>query len=52
MFGGAVEKLEERELLELTKVYRQRVDTIFPAKPQLHSAGTAASAEEDGAFLI
>ena len=52
VFGGAVEKLEERELLELTKVYRQRVDTIFPAKPQLHSAGTAVSAEEDGAFLI
>ena len=52
VFAGVAEKLEERELLELTKVYRARLDARFPLHSQLKHHDTAPAAGDDGAFLI
>ncbi|MDE6880133.1 MAG: hypothetical protein K2P20_02110 [Oscillospiraceae bacterium] len=52
VFGQVAEKLEERELLEMSKAYRHRLDALYPPVPQLHGQGAAAPAEEDGAFLV
>lgn len=52
VFGGAVDKLEEPELLELTKAYRHRLEERYPPSPQLRSGGSGKRSEEDGAFLI
>ena len=53
VFAGVAEKLEERELLELTKVYRHRLEDKYPCSPQLRpKTGAAAPDDEDGAFLI
>lgn len=47
----AAEKLDETELLEMTKGYRKRLDEKYPPVPQLRPRATAP-AEEDGAFLV
>lgn len=52
VFGQVAEKLEEKELLEMTKAYRHRLDAIYPPRPQLGSPGPAACPDEDSAFLI
>lgn len=53
VFAGVAEKLEEGELLELTKVYRHRLDAKYPLSPQLRpSTVQAAPSDEDGAFVI
>lgn len=51
IFSRAAEKMEEDELLELTKVCRRRVDEMFAPAPQLRPRDAGAS-EEDRAFLI
>ena len=52
IFAGITEKLEEPELLELTRVCRRRLDALYPPQPQLRSKTALPRAEEDGAFLI
>ena len=52
VFEQVTEKLEEKELLEMTKVYRHRLDTLYPPRPQLGCPQSAAYTEEDGAFLV
>ena len=52
IFTGIAEKLEERELLELKRCCDQRLEAIYPLKPQLRPQTAVPSAEEDGAFLI
>ena len=52
IFSGITEKLEEKELLELTRVCRLRLDTLYPPTPQLRSKTALPRADEDGAFLI
>ena len=44
--------MEEDELLELTKVYRRRMDELFPPAPQLRPQKAAPREDEDRAFLI
>lgn len=52
-FTGIAEKLEEKELLELTKVYRHQVENKYPLTAQLHpQSNSDTSANENGAFLI
>ena len=52
VFGQAAEKLEEDELLEMTKAYQRRLDAVYPPAPQLRGQGPAACGDEDGAFLV
>lgn len=52
VLGQAAEKLGETELLEMTRVYRKRLDAMYPPVPQLRPGAPAAPAEEDGAFLV
>ena len=51
VFGGAMEKLEEPELLELKQAYEIRVARRFPAQPQLREQKPAERSDET-AFLI
>ena len=46
------EKMDESELLELTRVYRQRMDAMYPPTPQLKARTPVACEDEDRAFLI
>ena len=52
VFSRAAEKMEEDELLEMTRVYRKRMDEIYPPVPQLRPKGAASCGDEDKAFLI
>ena len=52
IFAGITEKLDEPELLELSRSCRSRLDTIYPPAPQLRSKAAVPPAEDDGAFLI
>ena len=52
IFAKMAEKMEEDELLELTKVYRRRMDALFPPAPQLRPQKAAPCEDEDRAFLI
>lgn len=52
IFAGAAEKMEEEELLELTKVYRRRTEELYAPKPQLRARNASACEDEDRAFLI
>ena len=52
VFSRTAEKMEEDELLEMTRVYRKRMDEIYPPVPQLRPRGAAACGDEDKAFLI
>ena len=52
VFSRAAEKMEEDELLEMSRVYRKRMDEIYPPVPQLRPRGAAACGDEDKAFLI
>ena len=44
--------MEEDELLEMTRMYRRRMDEKYPPSPQLRPRAAAPCAEEDSAFLI
>ena len=50
--GQVAEKLEEAELLEMTKAYRRRLDALFPPAAQLRPAKPVQQTEEDRAFLV
>lgn len=50
IFAGALEKLEEKELLELQRVYRCRAERS--AAPQLPYGGKEAAQQDGSAFLI
>ena len=50
IFAGALEKLEEKELLELQRVYRCR--GAQAAAPQLPYGGKDSAAQDGSAFLI
>lgn len=52
IFSSAAAKLEEQELLELTKAYRRRMDGLYPPSPQLAARNEVCRDEEDRAFLI
>ncbi|MBD5161468.1 MAG: hypothetical protein HDT14_05525 [Oscillibacter sp.] len=52
IFSSAAEKMEEDELLEMTRAYRRRMDEIYPASPQLRPRSAAPCGDEDQAFLI
>ncbi len=52
LFGQVAEKLEEAELLEMTKAYRRRLDALFPPAAQLRPAKPVQQTEEDRAFLV
>lgn len=52
VFAKTTEKMEEDELLELTKVYKRRMEEIYPPQPQLKPQNAAPCGEEDRAFLI
>ena len=52
VLAQVAEKMDAPELLEVTRVYRKRLDALYPPVPQLRPGGPAAPAEEDGAFLV
>jgi len=52
VFSRAADKMEEDELLELTRAYQRRMDEKYPPVPQLHARPKVSCADEDGAFLI
>ena len=52
IFAKMAEKMEEDELLELTRIYQRRMDEKYPPIPQLRPRTKAECAGEDGAFLI
>lgn len=52
VFSRAAEKMEEDELLEMTRVYRRRMDELYPPAPQLRPRNAAVCVDEDKAFLI
>ncbi len=51
VFSRAVDRLEEQELIELTKAFRRRADQVFPPQPQIRPA-QAPTQDEDGVFLV
>ena len=46
------EKMDEDELLEMTRVYQRRMDAMYPPAPQLRARGPVVCEDEDRAFLI
>jgi len=52
IFTRTAEKMEEDELLELTKAYRRRMEEIYPPTPQLRPMDGQVCKDEDRAFLI
>ena len=52
IFSGMLEKLEEKELLELRRMYRKRTEQWSAAEPQLPYHGKRAEGEDGSAFLI
>lgn len=52
IFSRAAEKMEEDELLELTRAYRKRMDELYPPSPQLRPRAAVNCGDEDKAFLI
>ena len=46
------EKMDEDELLEMTRVYQRRMDAMYPPTPQLRPSSPVACEDEDRAFLI
>ena len=52
IFSRTAEKMEEDELLEMTRMYRRRMDEKYPPSPQLRPRAAAPCAEADSAFLI
>ena len=52
IFAAMSEKMNEGELLEMTRVYQRRMDAMYPPAPQLKARGPVACEDEDRAFLI
>ena len=52
-FSGIVDKMDEQELLEMTKAYQNRAEAKYPLVTQLHpKTNNNTGAMENGAFLI
>ena len=52
IFAGITEKLDEPELLELSRSCRSRLDALYPPAPQLPSKAAPSPPRDDAAFLI
>lgn len=52
VLAGMAEKMDENELLEMTKVYQRRMDAMYPPAPQLKAKTQTVCEDEDRAFLI
>ena len=52
VFAGVAEKLEEPELEELRKTYEARVNSRFPAAPQLRQQPRMPEAHDESMFLV
>ena len=52
VFSKTVGKMDEDELLELTKVYRRRMEEKYPPSPQLRPLAALQQQDEDRAFLV
>ncbi len=52
VFSQMSEKMDENELLEMTRVYQRRMDAMYPPAPQLKARTPVACEDEDRAFLI
>lgn len=52
LFAKSVDRMEEDELLELTRMFRRRLDGKYPPVPQLRGRSGPEGEPEDGAFLI
>lgn len=52
IFARTTEKMDEDELLEMTKIYRRRMEELYPPVPQLRPAECAGCGDEDRAFLV
>lgn len=52
VFASVAEKLEEPELLELRKTYEARVNSRFPAAPQLRQQPPAPEKHDESMFLV
>ena len=52
VFASVAEKLEEPELLELRKTYETRVNSRFPAAPQLRQQPPAPEKHDESMFLV
>lgn len=53
IFQGAADKMDEAELLELTRVFRRKAEAHYPLTTQLKPRTySPTAAEEDGAFLV
>jgi len=52
VFEQVVDKMEEVELLEMTKAYRHRLDSLYPPVPQIRGQGTAVCTDADSEFLV
>ena len=52
VFAAMSEKMDEDELLEMTRVYQRRMDAMYPPTPQLKARTSVACEDEDRAFLI
>ncbi|MPN03307.1 hypothetical protein SDC9_150534 [bioreactor metagenome] len=52
IYKGIADKLDEKELVELRRVYQQRADAMFPAQTQLSEKPVNSAREEKSSFLI
>lgn len=52
VFARMAEKMDEEELLEMTRVCQRRMDGQYPLSPQLTSRNPGDCEDEDRAFLI
>ena len=52
LFAKSVDRMEEDELLELTRMFQRRLDGKYPPVPQLRARSGLEGETEDGAFLI
>lgn len=52
VFADVAEKLEEPELVELRKTYEARVNSRFPAAPQLRQQPRMPEAHDESMFLV
>ncbi len=51
-FRSAADKLDEAELLELTRVFRRKAEARYPLTTQLKPKTYSPAANDDGAFLV
>ncbi len=52
IYKGIADKLDEKELVELRRVYQRRADAMFPVQTQLAEKPRDSAREEKSSFLI